>query len=43
MLDRARQMIVTELCISRGLQQPAAIDLLDSVLMKASLKMPEAL
>lgn len=43
MLDRARQMVVTEICISRGLQEPAAIDLLDGVLAKASLKVPEAL
>jgi CarD family transcriptional regulator len=43
MLDRARQMMVTEVCISRGLREPDAIVLLDSVLAKSNLKMPEAL
>jgi CarD family transcriptional regulator len=42
-LDRARQMMVTEVCISRALREPDAIALLDSVLAKANLKMPEAL
>jgi len=43
MLDRARQMVLTEICISRGLREPDAITLLDSVLAKSSLKMPAAL
>jgi CarD family transcriptional regulator len=43
MLDRARQMVLTEICISRSLREPEAITLLDDVLAKASLKMPAAL
>jgi CarD family transcriptional regulator len=43
MLDRARQMMVTEVCISRGLREPDAVTLLDGVLTKASLRMPEPL
>jgi CarD family transcriptional regulator len=43
MLDRARQMILTELCISKGLREVDAITLLDGVLSKSALKMPEAL
>ena len=43
MLDRARQMVLTEICISRGLREPDAITLLDGVLAKSSLKMPAAL
>ena len=42
MLDRARQMVLTEICISRGLGEEAAVRLLDGVLAKSSLKMPEA-
>lgn len=42
-LDRARQMILTEVCISRGLEEKDAISLLDSVLAKSNLHMPEAL
>ena len=43
MLDRARQMVLTEICISRGLRETDAILLLDDVLAKSSLKMPAAL
>jgi CarD family transcriptional regulator len=43
MLDRARQMILTELCISKGLREVDAITLMDGVLAKSALKMPEAL
>lgn len=43
MLDRCRQMILTEFCISRGLTEGDAIRLLDSVLEKSALKMPAAL
>jgi CarD family transcriptional regulator len=43
MLDRARQMVLTEICISRGLQEGTAIELLDGLLAKSSLKMPAAL
>jgi RNA polymerase-interacting CarD/CdnL/TRCF family regulator len=42
-LDRARHLIVNEICMSRGLREPAAVELLDGVLTKASLKMPEPL
>jgi CarD family transcriptional regulator len=43
MLDRARQMVLTEICTSRSLREPDAILLLDGVLAKSSLKMPDAL
>lgn len=43
MLDRARQMVLTEICTSRGLREPDAVTLLDGVLAKCSLKMPDAL
>jgi CarD family transcriptional regulator len=43
MLDRARQMITTEVCTSRGLSETEAVRLLDGVLAKSSLRMPEAL
>jgi CarD family transcriptional regulator len=43
MLDRARQMVLTEVCISRALRENDAIVLLDSVLAKSDLKMPAAL
>ena len=43
MLDRARQMVLTEVCISRALRENDAILLLDSVLAKSELKMPAAL
>ena len=43
MLDRARHLIINELCISRTLREADAIHLLDGVLEKASLRMPEAL
>jgi hypothetical protein len=35
--------VVTEICISRGLREPDAVNLLESVLSKSDLKMPEAL
>ncbi|MGA2596536.1 MAG: CarD family transcriptional regulator [Bryobacteraceae bacterium] len=43
MLDRARHMLVTELSISRGLQELEAVDLLQRTLSKASLGLPAAL
>ena len=43
MLDRARQMVLTEICTSRGLQESFAIELLYGVLAKSSLIMPEPL
>jgi CarD family transcriptional regulator len=42
-LERARQMMVTEVCISRGLREPDAVVLLDSILAKSNLRMPEAM
>jgi CarD family transcriptional regulator len=43
MLDRARHMLVTELSISRGLQEADATDLLKKSLAKASLPLPAAM
>jgi CarD family transcriptional regulator len=43
MLDRARQMLVSEVCACRQLNQPDAIDLLQRSLGKSSLKWPEPL
>jgi CarD family transcriptional regulator len=43
MLDRARHMLVTELSISRCLNEPEAVDLLQKTLGKASLCLPAAL
>jgi CarD family transcriptional regulator len=43
MLDRARQMVLTEFCTCRGLREPDAIVLLEEVLAKSCLKMPAAL
>ena len=43
MLDRARQMVLTEICISKGLHEAAAVQLLEGVLAQSSLKMPAAL
>jgi len=43
MLDRARHMLLTELCISRGLREPEAVEALDRALAKAYLQLPPAL
>jgi CarD family transcriptional regulator len=43
MLDRARQMVLTEICTSRGLCDADAIVLLDAALGQSALKMPAAL
>ena len=43
MLDRARQMLLSEVCICRGLNEISAIDLLHKTLSKAELAWPEAL
>jgi RNA polymerase-interacting CarD/CdnL/TRCF family regulator len=43
MLDRARQMLITELSISCGLREPDVIDLLQKALAKASAALPMAL
>ena len=42
MLDRARHMLVTELSISRGLNELEAVELLRITLLKASLCLPAA-
>jgi CarD family transcriptional regulator len=41
MLDRARHMLITELCTSRGLSEIDAVDLLGKALAKAQLQFPE--
>jgi CarD family transcriptional regulator len=43
MLDRARQMLIMELSISRNLKEIEAVDLLQKSLSKASLTLPAAL
>ena len=43
MLDRARHLLVNEVCSSRSVREPEAIQLLDTVLEKAALRMPEPL
>ena len=43
MLDRARHMLITELSISRGLQEGEVVDLLQKALAKASLALPSPL
>ena len=43
MLDRARHMLMTELCTSRGLNEASAAALLEHALQKAQLHLPERL
>jgi CarD family transcriptional regulator len=43
MLDRARHMLITEISISRGLQELEAEDLLQRALAKAALALPAPL
>lgn len=43
MLDRARQLLISEISISRGLAQAAAVELLQKALAKSSLSMPQPL
>jgi len=43
MLDRARQMLVSEIAISRGLRESEALELIQRALAKASLTLPPAL
>jgi CarD family transcriptional regulator len=43
MLDRARHMLITELSISRDLQEYEAADVLQAALSKASLSLPVAI
>jgi CarD family transcriptional regulator len=41
MLDRARHMLTSELCTSRGLTECDAVKALDEALAKAQLRLPE--
>jgi len=41
MLDRARHMLISELCTSRGLKDCDAVKELDGALAKAQLRLPE--
>jgi CarD family transcriptional regulator len=41
MLDRARHMLITELCTSRELSEPAATEVLTKALAKAQLQFPD--
>jgi CarD family transcriptional regulator len=41
MLDRARHMLMAELCTSRGLKESDAVKALDEALAKAQLRLPE--
>jgi len=41
MLDRARHMLISELCTSRGLTDCEAVKALDEALAKAQLRLPE--
>lgn len=41
MLDRARHMLMTELCTSKGLKECDAVKALDQALAKAQLRLPE--
>jgi CarD family transcriptional regulator len=43
MLDRARHLLVNEVCMSRGVREPEAVELLNVILAKASLRMPDPL
>jgi CarD family transcriptional regulator len=41
MLDRARHMLITELCTSRGLSEAEAVEVLAKALSKSQLQFPE--
>lgn len=41
MLNRARHMLLTELCTSRGMTEDEAAELLEKALVKAQLHLPE--
>ena len=43
MLDRARQMLIAEVSVSRGIGEAAAIELLRKSLAKAGVPLPEAM
>jgi len=43
MLDRARQMLVSEIALSRGMAEQEALSLVERALAKASLRLPDPL
>ncbi|MFB3825659.1 MAG: CarD family transcriptional regulator [Bryobacteraceae bacterium] len=43
MLDRARQLLISEIAIARRIPSEAAVGMLDSALAKAGLKLPQAI
>jgi RNA polymerase-interacting CarD/CdnL/TRCF family regulator len=43
MLERARQMLVTEVSTARGVNETEALDLLNKTMVKANLSFPEPL
>jgi CarD family transcriptional regulator len=43
MLDRARHMLITEMCTSRSMSETEAIGVFDKALQKAQLHFPEAM
>ena len=43
MLDRARQMLITEVCTARVMREADAMELLDQALIKSSLRFPQPL
>ena len=43
MLDRARQLLITEVSIAKDVQESCAADTLDRALAKSGLSMPEAM
>ena len=43
MLDRARQMLITEVCTARMMRESDSSELLDQALLKSGLRLPAAL
>ena len=43
MLDRARQMMITEVCMARMMRESEAVQLLDQALIRSGLRFPEAM
>lgn len=43
MLDRARHMLITEMCTSRGVAEADAVAVFEKALAKAQLRFPEAM
>jgi CarD family transcriptional regulator len=40
MLDRSRQMLITEVCTVKAMREQEAVQLLDQALMKSALRFP---